>query len=115
MLLTQKYQCPACQDVYESEYMAERCCPVQMVYVCGKCKKTFGDYDKEEAEACCVTVAGSPVVRSAQCHLCNSGPLTADDIRDSAILGTVPRCRPCILSVAPEMQTAEAIAYGRAA
>jgi hypothetical protein len=48
------------------------------------------------------------------CDVCGEG-VGPDDVRDSRRVGTLIRCRRCILTVAPEMLTAEQIVLGKAA
>jgi hypothetical protein len=49
------------------------------------------------------------------CGACGSERVGPAEVRDSRRTGTLIRCRSCILSVAPEMLTAEQIATGRPA
>jgi hypothetical protein len=113
MKAQEMYRCPTCEEAHDTTYEAQRCCAPESVWMCGVCADEHDE--KADAEACCANTADPAVKTEVQCHFCYGGPLTLEDVRDSQIVGAAPRCRPCILSVAPEMQTADAIATGRAA
>jgi hypothetical protein len=115
MNIKEKYQCRHCEETHSGKYGAENCCPPREVLVCGACGKVYDEYDRAEAEQCCASEASKAVVRDAFCHFCNEGPLAFEDVRDSKILGSLPRCRTHILAVAPELLTADAITLGRTA
>jgi hypothetical protein len=97
MKAEEKYRCADCEDLHDSELCAQRCCPPKKVWTCSACDEVH-DF-KAGAEACCVI-----------CAPCGATDLTAADVHDSQLIGSLLRCRPCILAVAPEMQTADAIA-----
>ena len=106
MNVAHKYRCPTCRELHDSEFLAEKCCDLEIkeVYVCGECGEDYGYYDKEKAEACCE----KKVARAATdttCFYCN-GFATPADARDSKTLGSHLRCRACILTVAPEFAAA---------
>jgi hypothetical protein len=116
-----RYQCPVCLSAHDRKSIAEDCCPhsVKEVLYCGECGEWFDWYDKERAEECCKKKVAhrmflAEVERAKRFCLCGA-EVTPEDARDSAIVGSVPRCRSCILAVAPELQTADAIILGRAA
>lgn len=108
MKVEEKYQCPACEETHDTSFEARQCCDVVTVFACGFCHSRHRE--KSAAEACCVQILAPKVAAVLRCRLCGAAGLTAEDVRDSHLLGTVLRCRACILSVAPEMQTAEQIA-----
>jgi hypothetical protein len=112
MKVEEKYQCPACEETHDTYLEARHCCDPITVFSCGFCHSRHRE--KSIAEACCVQVLAPKVVAALRCGLCGTAGLTAEDVRDSQMLGTLLRCRPCILAVAPELLTAETIATGRA-
>jgi hypothetical protein len=113
MKVEEKYQCPACEDTHDTYLEARHCCDVTTVFACGFCHSRHRE--KGAAETCCVQILAPRVAAALRCHQCGADELTAAEVRDSQLVGTMLRCRPCILAVAPEMLTAEQIAYGRAA
>jgi len=86
-----KYRCEGCDELHDDRDEAEECCrpDVAKVYVCPVCEKEFEELEEEEAEQCCV----GPVT-----CLCGEVP-TPEDIHDSKLIGSLIRCRACILKI----------------
>lgn len=112
MRAKQQYQCAGCRISHDDYYEAKRCCDPDAVWVCGECGSTH--LLKDDADRCCVYSALHDFGDTLPLCLCGA-PATDADVRDSKLLGTLIRCRTCIVTVAPGMLTAEAIATGRAA
>src|SRR5688572_28738154 len=96
-----RWQCGECLNTYADESSAQECCMPEVFdgYECPICEEFCEELS--EAETCCQP-PGSQVVEGTRCALCSASPLTAEDVSDSQVVGSLPRCRPCILAVAPE-------------
>lgn len=53
MKATQRWFCPVCENLRNSEWEAEECCPKEIdeVWICGECEEEFDT--KSEADECC--------------------------------------------------------------
>lgn len=106
------YRCAACGKEHEEYFDAKGCCAPDIIetHVCGECGQRYRMAHLTNAEKCCkAEVARALAEQMLGICLCGATPTEAD-VHDSKALGSLVRCRSCILSVAPEMQTAEAIA-----
>jgi hypothetical protein len=110
------FKCGGCGNVYGDEAEAVYCCApdVEDGYKCGACGVFYPGRSGDNARACCVKAPTATPDAEPSCDKCGA-VLTDEDVRDSKHIGTLARCRSCILFVAPEMLTADQIAYGRAA
>lgn len=111
------YKCSSCGTEHSEYYDAKNCCAPDVIetHVCGECGERYRIGFLDAAERCCkAKVAHALAEQILSVCLCGAVP-TEEDKHDSKLIGTPYRCRACILRVAPEMQTAEQIAYGRAA
>lgn len=81
------YQCPTCEQCYRFEIDAESCCPrdVMEVWQCEECQKAFEDM--VDANACCTAEDAN----ADQCLYCPTF-LTPEDLRESALVGSLKLC-----------------------
>lgn len=106
------YQCGTCDAKHSEYYDAKNCCAPDVIesFVCGECGERYRAGFLANAERCCkARLAHERAEQVLGVCLCGAVP-TEEDRRDSKVIGSLYRCRSCILSVAPEMQTAEQIA-----
>lgn len=111
MNVTTRYECPICHKRHGSAPEADGCCekPIaKEVLICGECRQSFTVRDV--AEACCLKIVRKRLCdaakRQAETYCLCGAELSPADERDSKLVGSLRRCRACILKVAPEMVAA---------
>lgn len=103
MKAKEKWKCPACEDLHDEEYQAQRCCRPEQVWICGYCEEQHDD--QSDAEDCC-----SSLPDGATGILCLCGAhLQPSDERPSMLIGDQVRCERCREKVLAGVPSGEAI------
>lgn len=99
MSAKEKFRCPSCHEWHDDQDEAEDCCDIEVKrgWECSECSEVYEWYEKEKAEKCCADKPSIIVFTAPRC-LCGQRP-TYEDVRDSQLVGTLIRCRDCLLKI----------------